>query len=139
MISSMFSIRHYRRSRQRQRDEVLFGPQRPVSIFNHMSPYEPYEFPGPFLEADLADLIWCNSKENSGVPAGIERLSPKRASFPIRRRRSLIGSRARLRHAYRVCCRCLTTFHPNCAPPSLFFVCAASRSCGSANPISSAE
>ncbi len=37
----------------------------PVVIYNHLSPHEPLEFPGPFVEAQLADLILSNSPETA--------------------------------------------------------------------------
>lgn len=42
---------------------ALMGSNRPYFVFNHLSPFEPFEFPGPFCQADIADLIWCNSFE----------------------------------------------------------------------------
>lgn len=35
----------------------------PVVIYNHLSPFEPFEFPGPFVEAAVGDIILCNSAE----------------------------------------------------------------------------
>lgn len=42
---------------------ALLGPTRPVFIYNHLSPFEPFEFPGPFSEAVLADILLANSPE----------------------------------------------------------------------------
>jgi hypothetical protein len=39
--------------------------QRPYFVFNHLSSFEPFEYPGPFLETDIADEIWANSKETT--------------------------------------------------------------------------
>ncbi len=36
---------------------------RPLLVYNHLSPFEPFEAPGPFCEQDVADLIWANSHE----------------------------------------------------------------------------
>lgn len=46
-----------------QTDETLFGATRPVFIYNHMSPHELFELPGPFCESQFADAILCNSLE----------------------------------------------------------------------------
>lgn len=46
-----------------QSDDVLFGSSRPVFIYNHMSPHEPFELPGVFCEGHFADIILCNSPE----------------------------------------------------------------------------
>ena len=35
----------------------------PYIVCNHLSGHEPFEFPGPFIEAQVADEIWCNSAE----------------------------------------------------------------------------
>jgi hypothetical protein len=35
----------------------------PYIVYNHLSGHEPFEFPGPFIEAEVADEIWCNSVE----------------------------------------------------------------------------
>jgi hypothetical protein len=35
----------------------------PYIVYNHLSGHEPFEFPGPFIEAEIADEIWCNSAE----------------------------------------------------------------------------
>lgn len=35
----------------------------PYIVCNHLSGHEPFEFPGPFIEAEVADEIWCNSAE----------------------------------------------------------------------------
>jgi hypothetical protein len=35
----------------------------PYIVCNHLSSHEPFEFPGPFIEAEVADEIWCNSPE----------------------------------------------------------------------------
>ncbi|MCA0998668.1 glycosyltransferase [Alloyangia pacifica] len=36
---------------------------RPIFIYNHLSPFEPFEFPGPFVEEIIADVILVNSPE----------------------------------------------------------------------------
>jgi len=41
----------------------LFEPSMPVLVYNHLSPYEPFEFPGPFVESLAADIILANSCE----------------------------------------------------------------------------
>ena len=35
----------------------------PYIVCNHLSGHEPFEFPGPYIEAEVADEIWCNSAE----------------------------------------------------------------------------
>jgi hypothetical protein len=35
----------------------------PYIVCNHLSGHEPFEFPGPFIEAEVVDEIWCNSAE----------------------------------------------------------------------------
>lgn len=43
---------------------LLARPDRlPVFVYNHLSPFEAFETPGPFVEAALADIILCNSDE----------------------------------------------------------------------------
>ncbi|SFB17822.1 hypothetical protein SAMN05421688_3438 [Poseidonocella pacifica] len=37
----------------------------PVTIFSHLSPYDPFETPGPFVERKLADMIFANSPETA--------------------------------------------------------------------------
>lgn len=37
----------------------------PVFIFNHLSPYNPFETPGPFVESAMADFIFGNSPETA--------------------------------------------------------------------------
>ncbi len=66
----------------RQSDELLFGPNRPALVFNHLSPYEPYEFPGPFIEADLADAILCNSAETGARLEEFGSRFERRVLFP---------------------------------------------------------
>ena len=39
----------------------------PVFVYNHLSPYESMEMPGPLIEAKIADVIWCNSVETQRV------------------------------------------------------------------------
>ncbi|MAC81924.1 MAG: hypothetical protein CML66_28160 [Rhodobacteraceae bacterium] len=46
-----------------QTPEALLGENRPVFVYNHLSPFEPFEFPGPFSEAVLADILLANSPE----------------------------------------------------------------------------
>lgn len=41
--------------------DFLTGPGRPLFVYNHLSPIEPFEFPGPYCETDVADLIWSHS------------------------------------------------------------------------------
>jgi len=41
----------------------LHGKHRPFFIFLHLSPYEPFEAPGPFSERFFADMILANSEE----------------------------------------------------------------------------
>ena len=41
----------------------MHSRSRPVFIFNHLSPFEPFEFPGPFLEKQISDIVLCNSEE----------------------------------------------------------------------------
>lgn len=43
----------------------------PFLVFNHLSPFEPLEAPGPFVEATLADAILANSEETRAVLAGM--------------------------------------------------------------------
>ncbi len=47
-------------------DRELSGDM-PVFVYNHLSPYESMELPGPLIEAQVADLIWCNSVETQRV------------------------------------------------------------------------
>jgi len=37
--------------------------RKPVFIYNHLSPFEPFELPGPFVEELIADIVLCNSIE----------------------------------------------------------------------------
>lgn len=37
----------------------------PVFVYNHLSPYEPMETPGPFIEREIADIILANSSETA--------------------------------------------------------------------------
>lgn len=37
----------------------------PFLIYNHLSSFDPYEVPGPFIERSLADLILANSRETA--------------------------------------------------------------------------
>ena len=37
----------------------------PVFVCAHLSPYEPMEFPGPFVEESVADVVVCNSEETA--------------------------------------------------------------------------
>lgn len=55
-------------ARQSRRDAGLRG-EPPVVVYNHLSPYEPLETPGPFVEEELADHIWCNSPETQAMLA----------------------------------------------------------------------
>lgn len=41
----------------------LLSTSRPVFVYNHLSPIEPFEAPGPFAEKCFADIIMCNSAE----------------------------------------------------------------------------
>ncbi len=44
--------------------EVLFArTKRPYIAYFHLSPFEPFELPGPFVESALADVIYANSEE----------------------------------------------------------------------------
>lgn len=43
--------------------DYLTSASRPVFIYNHLSPFEPFEAPGPFVEETFADIILCNSCE----------------------------------------------------------------------------
>ena len=43
----------------------------PVLVWNHLSPFEPLEAPGPFVEATLADAILANSEETRAMLAGM--------------------------------------------------------------------
>lgn len=54
----------------RQDPDVLLGENRPVFIYNHLSPFEPFEFPSPFSEAVMADIILANSPETRTKLAG---------------------------------------------------------------------
>lgn len=47
----------------RQSHGALFGRQRPVVIFGHLSPTSPLERPASVAEPDLADVILANSPE----------------------------------------------------------------------------
>lgn len=44
-----------------QPEEALIGQGRPLFVYNHLSRFEPFELPGPFVEVDLADVIWVQS------------------------------------------------------------------------------
>lgn len=48
-----------------QKGDFPFGESAPVFIYNHLSPFEQFEFPGPFIEEQLADIIMCNSRETA--------------------------------------------------------------------------
>lgn len=37
----------------------------PVLVHNHLSPFEPYEVPGPFVEQALSDITFANSPETA--------------------------------------------------------------------------
>ena len=39
------------------------GERLPVFVYNHLSPFEVFETPGPFVEQAVADIILCNSEE----------------------------------------------------------------------------
>jgi hypothetical protein len=39
----------------------------PVFVYNHLSPYDTMEAPGPLLQAQLADVTWCNSAETQAA------------------------------------------------------------------------
>lgn len=54
----------------RQAPDVLLGEKRPVFVYNHLSPFEPFEFPAPFSQAVLADIILANSPETRTKLAG---------------------------------------------------------------------
>ena len=43
--------------------EFLSSSERPIFIFNHLSPYELFEAPSPFIEPYFADIILANSPE----------------------------------------------------------------------------
>ena len=44
--------------------ETLFSMQhRPFIAYFHLSPFEPFEAPGPFVQKALADVIYANSEE----------------------------------------------------------------------------
>lgn len=42
---------------------TLKSASRPIFIYNHLSPHEPFEFPGPFVEEYFGDIILANSAE----------------------------------------------------------------------------
>ncbi|NUB28214.1 glycosyltransferase [Azospirillum brasilense] len=46
-----------------QKGAFPFAGPVPIFVYNHLSPYEQFEFPGPFIEAQMADVILCNSLE----------------------------------------------------------------------------
>ncbi len=48
---------------QFQPSDDLLEENRPVFIYNHLSSFEPFEFPGPFCELEFADVLLCNSHE----------------------------------------------------------------------------
>ncbi|QEI13681.1 hypothetical protein [Cellvibrio japonicus] len=48
-----------------QKGDFPFRGSLPVFIYNHLSPFEQFEFPGPFIEEQLADIIMCNSQETA--------------------------------------------------------------------------
>ena len=48
-------------------DVVLDPRARPFFVYNHLSGLEPFEMPGPFVEADVADLIWCQAPRTRKV------------------------------------------------------------------------
>lgn len=58
-------VLHQGLSRLSEKDfEVLFAmPARPFIAYFHLSPYEPFELPGPFVERALADVVYANSEE----------------------------------------------------------------------------
>ena len=60
----------------------LMGPTRPVFLYNHLSPFEPFEFPGPFVEQMLADLVLCNSPETADRLAMFNSNYAKAIVFP---------------------------------------------------------
>lgn len=43
----------------------------PVLVWNHLSPFEPLEAPGPFVERALADVILANSDETRAMLAAL--------------------------------------------------------------------
>lgn len=49
--------------------DFLTSASRPIFVFNHLSPYEPFEAPGPFIEQIFADIIMCNSRETQDALA----------------------------------------------------------------------
>jgi len=61
------------------------GKERPLFVFAHLSPYEPYESPAPLVEDLFADVILANSPETrdalvaAGLPARRIRLFPNPA------------------------------------------------------------
>jgi tetratricopeptide (TPR) repeat protein len=44
-------------------ERFLTGKKRPVFVYLHLSPYEPFEAPGPFCQEHFSDLIYANSEE----------------------------------------------------------------------------
>lgn len=62
-----------------------FSCVRPFLVWNHLSPIEPLERPGPFVEARFADLVLANSPETAdslvqyGIPFDTARLWPNPA------------------------------------------------------------
>ncbi len=75
-----------------QPDETLFGAARPVFVYSHLSPFEPFEMPGPFCEIEFADILLCNSPETAraladlapelGAPRLFQNPAPKRFERP---------------------------------------------------------
>lgn len=65
-----------------QSDEAVFGKSRPFFVYNHLSPFSEYAFPGPWCEADTADFIWSNSDETSGKLARRAYLLPSADVVP---------------------------------------------------------
>lgn len=63
-----------------QSDDVLFGSARPFVVYNHMSPSNLFERPGPVSEEFFADLILCNSQETKDA---LSELSPRMAEAEI--------------------------------------------------------
>lgn len=82
--------------------DYLTSTSRPIFIFNHLSPFEPFEAPGPFVEETFADIILCNSLETQEALARFGSLfvevsvfqnpSPRLYSVSERRPATRLGS-----------------------------------------------
>lgn len=54
----------------------------PLLVYGHLSPFEPMEFPSPFMERRVADVILCNSVETHKTYAVLGSPFTKAKTFP---------------------------------------------------------